>query len=64
MKPYYSLPSLDNFYFEDSYVLDIIEKNDEITFIIEAVITKKSDLYKKPKPNEQYYYKKIKLSFF
>ncbi|MEM8674872.1 MAG: hypothetical protein AAGF83_13510 [Cyanobacteria bacterium P01_G01_bin.67] len=63
-KPYYELPGLNNLYLEDSYVLNINEKNNYIEFLIEAVLIEEHPLHHPPSPQEQYCYQKAKICFF
>lgn len=60
---YYELPKLENLYFEDSYVLDIVQYEKSIVFSIEAVLTEEHLLYSAPLPNEHYCYRNVKLCF-
>ena len=62
-KDYYELPLFKNIYFEDSYVLNIIEGTDLLEFRIEAVLTEQNPYYSLPKKDEQYCYKKIAIQF-
>ena len=61
---YYEILSLSNFYFEDSYVVSIIEPAGSITFELDAALTENHPQYEKPKQGEQYCYRKVLLRFF
>ena len=63
MNNYYDLDSFKDVYLEDSFVLEIQESDDEVIFIVEAVLTENHPLYTQPKVNEQYCYKKAKITF-
>ena len=62
--PYHlALTPLSNIYLEDSYVLNIIENSDLISFEMEFVLTEKHELYQAPKPYEQYCYRRGAINF-
>lgn len=63
MNTYSDWEDFADIYLEDSFVLSIDEAEDEISFTIEVVLTENHPLYIKPKPNEQYCYKKGKIIF-
>jgi len=54
---------LSNLYLEDSYVLNIAEKESSINFDMEFVLTEEHELYQSPKKNEQYCYSRGQLNF-
>ena len=61
--PYYEMRGLENVYFEDSYVLDLLESANSLMFELKVVLTEKHPLYHAPKPDEQYCYRKAALQF-
>lgn len=63
MKPYYDIPALHSIYLEDSFVLGIKERDDGISFRLDAVLTADHPRYHEPKPGEQYCYAGIVLAF-
>lgn len=63
MNNYFEIYDLKNIYLEDSFVLGIKEKNNEIEFIVDFVLTENHPLYSIPKENENYCYKKGILLF-
>ena len=62
-KQYYDIPDLEQIYFEDSYVIRIIEKKERLIFILDAVLKEGHTLYQPPKPDEKYCYRKAALIF-
>jgi len=63
MSNYYDWQDFANIYLEDSFVLDISESKNEISFFIEAVLTENHPFYTDPHHNEQYCYKNGKIVF-
>ncbi len=63
MSSYYDWEDFAGIYLEDSFVLSICELDNEISFIVEAVLTENHPLYVPPKEGEQYCYKKGKIVF-
>jgi hypothetical protein len=63
MRPYYDIPELRSLYLEDSFVLEIDERDGGIAFTVEAVLTEDHPRYHEPKPGEQYCYERIVLAF-
>ena len=63
MSDYFGIKGLENFYFEDSFVLAIEESKDELAFLLDLVLTEEHPLYSEPKYDEQYCYKKARLIF-
>lgn len=53
---------LKNIYLEDSWVLDVKENKNSVSFEMEFVLTENHELYSVPKKNEQYCYKKGQLN--
>ena len=47
-KQYYDIPDLEQIYFEDSYVIRIIEKKERLIFILDAVLKEGHTLYQPP----------------
>lgn len=60
---YFNIPGLEQIYFEDSYVTDIIEEKEKFIFILDAVLKEHHFLYQPPKPGEQYCYRTAYLEF-
>lgn len=61
---YYELTTdLSEVYLEDSWVVEISEKDNTIDFRMEFVLTDKHRNYEAPKDGEQYCYKHGKLNF-
>jgi hypothetical protein len=60
---YPQLPGLNGYYFEDSYVLGIEEKPNELSFRLDVVLTKEHAAYRTPGPKEQYCYQRAVLRF-
>lgn len=60
---YSEVPALGDVYLEDSFVLDITEDADALSFTIEAVLTEQHPDYTPPKPGEQYCYADAQLIF-
>ncbi len=48
---------------EDSYVLGLEESRDRLQFDLEVVLTENHPQYARPKPNEQYCYRRARLVF-
>ncbi|MEF1326916.1 hypothetical protein [Vibrio sp. M260121] len=63
MNNYFEINSLRNIYLEDSFVLGITEKNNEIEYEVEFVLNESHPLYIPPKETEQYCYQKGLLLF-
>ncbi len=63
MNNYHEILGLDNLYLEDSFVLGIDESNEEVTFIMDFVLTEKHPKYSQPRPDENYCYRKGKIKF-
>ncbi len=60
---YEKFNGFENIFLEDSFVLEITEKSNEIKFLMELVLAQTHPMYSKPKPNEIYCYKKAELLF-
>ena len=56
-------PELEQFYLEDSFVLEIKETTDTLTFHMELVLREGHPAYRAPSRNQQYCYKRGKLIF-
>jgi hypothetical protein len=52
---------LNGYYFEDSYVLSIEEKPNEVSFRLDVVLTKDHAAYRTSEPKEQYCYRRAVL---
>lgn len=63
MSQYYEWDNFRNTYLEDSFVLDIEESKEQLSFTVEIVLTEKHSLYAPPSENEQYCYKTAKIIF-
>ena len=63
MSEYYEWRYFENIYLEDSYVLEIKESNEQLSFIMDIVLHENHYLYSKPLQGEQYCYKKGKIVF-
>jgi len=63
MSSYYEWEGFSEIYLEDSFVLAISELDNEISFIVEIVLTENHPLYTKIKENEKYCYKRGKIIF-
>lgn len=61
--PYHEIAGLEGVYLEDSYVLGITEKADEISFQVEFVLTEQHPAYRPPLENEQHCYRRGSLTF-
>ncbi len=63
MNNYFEIDDLKNIYLEDSFVLDITEKNNEIKYEVAFVLTENHPLYSQPPAKEQYCYRRGTLLF-
>jgi hypothetical protein len=63
MTHYAEMPGLSDLYLEDSYVLDIVEAADTLTFSMSAVLTPEHAAYHEPFPGEQHCYANGALVF-
>ena len=63
MSKYYEWDKFENIYFEDSFVLGIEESEIAVSFIVDAVLTEKHPMYSPPIQDEQYCYKRARLTF-
>ena len=63
MKNYNIHPSLNQIYTEESYLIDIVEENSTIIFIIDAAIMPASPYYIAPEKEVAHCYKVVKLIF-
>lgn len=63
MNNYFEIDDLEDLYLEDSFVLNITEKADELKFEVDFVLTENHPLYSLPAATEQYCYKKGVLLF-
>jgi len=63
MNSYYKWHDFKNVYLEDSFVLEIDETDDELSFILEVVLTENHPLYTPPNSDKQYCYKKGEIVF-
>jgi hypothetical protein len=58
-----SVPALKDIYLEDSYVLAIHERPEELRFDLDAVLTETHPRWTKPQADEQYAYLRMSLVF-
>ena len=63
MNNYFEIDDLRNIYLEDSFVLNIAEKNSEIKYDVEFVLTENHPLYSEPLETEMHCYRKGVLLF-
>ena len=63
MSRYYEWNEFKGIYLEDSFVLEIKESEEEVSFAVEMVLTKEHPMYSKPKRKEQYCYRRAKIIF-
>ena len=63
MSKYYDWDSFKNIYLEDSFVLGIEESDNQMSFIVEMVLTENHPMYSSRHKDEQYCYKKGKIIF-
>jgi hypothetical protein len=61
--PYAELPGLADYYLEDSYVLGIHLTGEALAFDLDVVLTESHPEYRQPRPDEQYCYRRGRLSF-
>ncbi len=57
------LDILKDIYLEDSFVIEIKEKDNYIKFLVELVLTEEHELFDTPGEDEQYCYKKASMIF-
>ncbi|TVQ84672.1 MAG: hypothetical protein EA357_02440 [Micavibrio sp.] len=60
---YYDWDRFKNIYLEDSFVLDIEESEDQLSFVLEIVLTEGHPLHSPKNENEQHCYKEGKIVF-
>lgn len=63
MSKYFEWDDFKNIYLEDSFVVDIVESDDQISFIVEMVLAEDHPMYSSPRAGERYCYKKGKILF-
>ena len=56
MSKYYDWDSFKNIYLEDSFVLGIEESDNQMSFIVEMVLTENHPMYSSRHKDEQYCY--------
>ena len=61
--PYYEIPQLKDLLLEDSYLLAMETTDSSVEMTIEAALTKEHPLYQSPKPDKQYCYLHLRISF-
>ncbi len=60
---YSGIPGLENLFFEDSWVLEILRHADRIVFRVDAVLTESHPSFAPPQPGEQHCYRRGELEF-
>lgn len=60
---YYQIPSFENVYLEDSFLLEIEENYRKVLMRLEVVLTEDHALYEKPLLDEQYCHRNARLIF-
>lgn len=60
---YSGIPGLENLFFEDSWVLEIVRHTDRIVFRVDAVLTESHPAFAPPQPGEQHCYRRGELVF-
>lgn len=60
---YTEIQQFADLFFEDSYVLDIIEIDNSLTFVLDLVLCPGHQAYTQPKPGEAHCYKLAKMIF-
>jgi hypothetical protein len=63
MTDYCKMSGLENIYLEDSFVLTISESSNELAFLLDLVLTEEHSLYSDLNEDEQYCYKRARLTF-
>jgi hypothetical protein len=63
MKGYEQLSGFEHLYLEDSWVLAVGERANELRFDLEAVLTEDHPDWHPPKPDEVYAYKRLAVVF-
>jgi hypothetical protein len=61
--PYPVIGGLENVYFEDSFVLDIVARRDEVVFSLDLVLTPDHPMYRPPGAAERHCYRRAELVF-
>lgn len=60
---YTAIPGLENLFFEDSWVLEIVRHADRIVLRVDAVLTESHPAFAPPQPGEQHCYRRGELMF-
>lgn len=63
MNEYFNWPEFKDIYLEDSFVVDIVESDDQIIFCLEVILSEKHKHYHIPKQGEKYCYRRGLLKF-
>ena len=63
MRSYIENELLKHYIWEDSFLLDIVEDNGNICFVVEAALRTSHPLYHAPYPGEIHCYREIKLVY-
>ena len=61
--PYCDLPGFDEVYLEDSFVTQLIETEEEVSFLLDLVLREAHPRYSLPPPDEQYCFRLARLTF-
>lgn len=61
--PYCDLPGFDEVYLEDSFVTQLIETEEEVSFLLDLVLREAHPRYSPPPPDEQYCFRLARLTF-
>jgi hypothetical protein len=63
MATYWELPGLQDVYLEDSWVLDVIANPGTVTVELDVVLRETHPFYERPRPGEQYCFRRGGLVF-
>lgn len=63
MASYYSIAGLEAVYLEDSFVLAVSVKPNEVEFVADVVLTESHSQYADPRQGEQYCYRRGRIRF-
>ncbi|MEV0971646.1 hypothetical protein [Microtetraspora glauca] len=63
LRPYHELPGLEHLYLEDSYLLQLIESDESLTFVVEAALREGHPQWHPAKPGKQYCYRQVRIAF-
>jgi hypothetical protein len=60
---YADIPGLSDVFLEDSFVLGLEETDNELRFQLDLILLRGHPLYRTPRPNEQYCFRRAQLRF-